>query len=132
MSRFTQTVCTLILAIGAIAIGFHLLVLLGVIPYEIAWGGRLTSVSEMVVFELLSIAINLLFLFLVLQKANWIKRRWSEKKISLGLWIFFFLFLLNTIGNLFAVTAFERSLSMVTFVISVLVFWLNRSVKTVD
>lgn len=132
MSRSTQLVCKVILAIGAIAIGFHLLVLLGVIPYEIAWGGRLKSVSEMVVFELLSIAINLLFLYLVMQKANWIKKRWSDKKISLGLWIFFFLFLLNTIGNLFAVTAFERSLSMVTFVIAILVFWLNRSVKTFD
>ena len=44
---------------------FHVLILIRLIPYEIAWGGRLRTLEEMYVFEGLSIAINLFLGFIL-------------------------------------------------------------------
>jgi hypothetical protein len=53
-----------LIALFSITIVFHSLILLKVIPYAIAWGGRLQNDSEMFVFEGVSIALNALFLFI--------------------------------------------------------------------
>jgi hypothetical protein len=80
----------------------------------------------MYVFEIISIAINSFFAFVLLQKGNFVNPVFSEKVISIILWIFFVLFLLNTIGNLFATTVFEKSLTIVTLVNAILIWRINR------
>jgi hypothetical protein len=40
---------------------FHIAVIVKVIPYGIAWGGRLQNDAEMYVFEAISILVNLFF-----------------------------------------------------------------------
>jgi len=54
---------TILIGICFLALGFHLLILLKIIPYEITWGGKLKNDNEMYVFEIISIIINS-FLFL--------------------------------------------------------------------
>lgn len=52
----------LVLLLSAVVI-FHILVLIGVVPMEIIWGGRLKSQGEMIRFEVVSITLNLFMIF---------------------------------------------------------------------
>ena len=103
----TTTAGNILLTILGPVIVFHLLVLFQVIPYTIVWGGRLKSVEEMYLFELVSIFLNLLLLFITLQKTGYIRQVVSEKAISIIFYLFLVLFLLNTIGNLTAKSSIE-------------------------
>ena len=95
-------------------IGFHLCILLIIIPYEITWGGRLSNDKEMYVFESISIIINLFLGIVLLIKGNYIRVIMPIKVINVILWIFLFLFALNTIGNILAKTYFEKFFSIIT------------------
>ena len=110
-----------------LAITFHLLILVKVIPYAITWGGKLKSDNEMYVFEILSITVNSFFLYVLLQKGNYVKTVFSEKTLSVILWIFFAIFTLNTIGNLFAKTTFEKSFTIITLINAILIWLINKS-----
>ncbi|MEO1392265.1 MAG: hypothetical protein AAFV90_05085 [Cyanobacteria bacterium J06634_5] len=50
---------TLMLVLLSCLVVFHLLILSGTIPYNIVWGGRLESTSQMYWFEGVSITVNL-------------------------------------------------------------------------
>lgn len=108
---------------------FHLLILVKIIPYEITWGGKIESDTEMYVFEILSIIINSFFLYVLLQRGNYVKSVFGEKTLSIILWIFFAIFVLNTVGNLFAETAVEKSLTILTLLNAILTWLVNK--KTV-
>jgi len=100
---------------------FHMLILLQIVPYAIVWGGRLKSVTEMRVFESISILINAFFVLVLLLKANYIKNNISKKLINGTIWIFVIVFVVNTIGNLFANTNFELYVfTPMTFILSLL------------
>ncbi|MCC7298558.1 MAG: hypothetical protein IT244_09510, partial [Bacteroidia bacterium] len=53
---------------------FHFLVLLGVIPETIVWGGNIETKSQLYIMESVSILINLFMLFILLMKGNYIKQ----------------------------------------------------------
>lgn len=109
---------------------FHIAVVAKAIPYDIAWGGRLQNDSEMYIFETISILINLFLGLVLLMKGNYIKFRFSEKTIDIILWIFLALFVLNTVGNLFAKTNFEKFFAVLTFIFAILI-WVILKKKTV-
>jgi hypothetical protein len=111
----------LLLGLIAAVIIFHFSVLLKVIPYHFVWGGRLQNESEMYVFELASIAINLVLGGVLLMKGNFIKPFFSLKTINITLWVFLILFILNTVGNLFAKTNFEKSFAVLTLIFALLI-----------
>ena len=117
-----------LLPISALVTVFHLLILVRLIPYEITWGGNLKTVEEMYVFETLSILINLFFVFILLQKGEYIRYVMGRKTVNIILWIFFVLFTLNTIGNLFAETNFEKYFTLLTLLSSVLIWLIQRTV----
>lgn len=96
-----------ILVIACTVIVFHLLVLFRVIPYTIVWAGKINTVEQMRVFEMVSLAINLLLIITILIKGKYLKINIHPKIIQVILWIFFILFVLNTIGNLFSKSTFE-------------------------
>ena len=102
---------------------FHICIITKIIPYSIAWGGRLQNDAEMYVFETISILINLLLLWTLLMKGNLVKFKFSEKTLNIILWIFFAIFVLNTIGNLFAKTLIEKQFSLLT-AISAILLWI--------
>lgn len=107
----------LLVGLLSLVIIFHLLILLKIIPFSIAWGGRLKSAEEMYIFESISIALNLFLIWILSLKSKNVK----SKLIDFMLWIFFAIFSLNTIGNLFAHTNFEKGFSVLTFLFALLI-----------
>ncbi|MCA6437172.1 MAG: hypothetical protein IM600_17065 [Bacteroidetes bacterium] len=120
----------LFIALLLLVVVFHLCVLIKLIPYNIAWGGRLTNDAEMYVFESVSILINLFLIWVLLMKGAYLKFSFSTKTLTIILWIFFSLFVLNTIGNLFAKTNFEKTFSLLTAVSALLIGFILKKEKT--
>ena len=120
--------------IFACTIVFHLLVLTQVLPYTIVWGGKLKSIEDMFSFEIASIFTNILFLITVLIRAEYIKKIKSPKFIKALFWLMMVLFLLNTIGNLFAETNIERyvftPITFILFVLSIIVIKNRKALNT--
>lgn len=108
---------------------FHLSILLKIIPYEITWGGRLKNDAEMYVFESISILMNLFLIFVLLIKGNYLKEIIPMKIVNIILWIFLFLFGLNTIGNIFAKTNFEKSFTLLTLTFTILIWIMLKKGK---
>ena len=100
--------------------------MLKVIPYAIAWGGRLQNDEQMYLFETVSIIVNLFLIFILLMKGRYIRLQLKEKLLNLVLWIFSILFLLNTVGNLFAQTNFEKMFAVLTLTLSILILKILR------
>ena len=107
MTPNTQIKNVLIGIFSAVLI-FQFLLLTSVIPYQHTWGGRLTSYEDMLVFVSVSIGLNVLFLYAVLVRGRYVRSRMPAKFISLLLWMMVVVFALNTVGNLFAVSPWER------------------------
>jgi hypothetical protein len=105
--------------IGATVV-FHILVLTGIIPFTIVWGGRLQDHQQMVTFELISLS-NLLFLFFIIQLKSKTRRKGLQKVATFILWFFAFMFVLNTVGNLLAKATLETLLfTPLTFISAIL------------
>ena len=119
----------LLLWLIAMVILFHLAILTKLIPYEVTWGGRLSDDSDMYMFEGVSIIINVILGFTLLIKGEYILSSIPLKIVNTILWIFFAVFSLNTLGNIFSETIFEKSLSILTFTFSYLIWNLIRNNK---
>ncbi len=99
---------------------FNLLVIVGVFPYSMVWGGRLQSKEEMVVFELISIATNVLCVVLILGKSKWLLSSYY-KLFNVLIWLLPVLNLLGIMGNMASTSNIERALFVpVTIVMFVL------------
>ena len=97
------------------------MILFELISYEIVWAGKINSIEEMRVLESISILINVLLIIVLLIKSKNIKKNTTSKMINTVIWIFVFLFALNTIGNLFSETWIEIILgTSLTFASSIL------------
>lgn len=107
----------LLIGLSSLGIIFHILILLKIIPYDVAWGGRLKSAQEMYVFESISIALSLFMICIYLLKAKNVKLN----TVNIILWVFFVVFSLNTVGNLVAKTTFEKYFSILTFFSALLI-----------
>jgi hypothetical protein len=129
MNNNKLTYINMLIGITVLATIFHLLILVGVIPYEITWGGRLKTVEEMYVFETISILINSFFIFILLQKGEYIRYFLGKKTVRIILWIFFTIFVLNTIGNIFAKTNFEKYVAILTLLNAILIWVINKTIK---
>ena len=101
---------------------FHLAILIKIIPYEITWGGKLKNDAEMYLFESISILINLFLAYLLLIRVEYVHKLIPSKVVNIILWIFLFIFGLNTIGNIFAESLFEKSLSLITLIFTCLIW----------
>ena len=120
------------LGLIAAVILFHICIIAKVIPYDIAWGGRLTNDTEMYVFETISIFINVFLSWILLMEGNFIKFKFSSKTIHIILWVFFALFVLNTIGNIFAKTNFEKFFAVLTGLFAILIWNIKQKEKTTN
>jgi hypothetical protein len=115
------TYINILIGISVLATIFHLLILV-----RITWGGRLKTVEEMYVFETLSILINSFFIFVLLQKGEYVRFFFGKKTVTIILWVFFTIFVLNTIGNVFSKTNFEKYFAILTFINSILIWAINK------
>jgi len=122
-----KTSIKILLILLAAVIMFHMSVIAKIVPYDIAWGGRLQNDSQMYVFESISILIVLFLGLVLLMKGEYVKIRFRNKTVNIILWGFLALFLLNTIGNIFARTDFEKSFAVLTFLFSILIWMILRA-----
>lgn len=99
---------TVSLVLYAIFFVFHLLVLTGLIPQNIVWGGRIESRNDLIMFEVVSIIILFMCFLMTLLRRKYVNHTKFKTITQIGMWLLFILFLLNTIGNLFAVTLIEK------------------------
>ena len=72
MKLSAQNAIKIMLGLLLMVIFFHLLIMIQIIPYEIAWGGRLQNTEQMYMFEAFSILINLFLCFILLMKGSFI------------------------------------------------------------
>lgn len=130
----TKYKTSLIILIGLLiaVILFHIAIIVKVVPYEIAWGGRLQNDTEMYVFEAISILINLFLGLVLLMKVDYIKYHFRARIIVIILWIFLVLFALNTVGNIFAKTLFEKSFAVLTLIFTILIWKILKTNNTIN
>lgn len=107
MIDFAQNGLLIILSLLLI---LHICVLLKFIPYKNIWGGRLKSNSEMYRFEIVSIIVNLFFLFIILVQSDFLTINFPKKIMTVILWIMTVLFVFNTFGNIVSKNKVEQRL----------------------
>ncbi len=127
---FQKSINILLVVLVAVIL-FHVSIIAKIVPYDIAWGGRLQNDTEMYVFEAISILINLFLILVLLMKGNFISFQFKMKTINIILWIFLSLFILNTVANLFAHTNFEKLFAGLTFAFAYLI-WTILKAKRVN
>ena len=101
---------------------FHILVLLGLIPSDIVWGGQVADSSmNRVLLEIMALLVTLVFILVVAAKIGYVRFVRFPKVITVGLWIIFIYMLLNTLGNLASPVSAEKWIFMpLTFIIAIL------------
>jgi len=119
---------TILIALFSLQIVFHLLVLSRLIPFGIVWGGRLKTVEQMQVFELISILINALMLYVAAAGSGHLKHPFRPAVLRVALWVMVLLFALNTLGNIFSENRFEQLVfTPLTALLALLCLHLARS-----
>ena len=83
----------------------------------------------MYVLETISIFINLFLGLILLMKGDYIKFQCKKKTIDIILWIFLAIFILNTVGNIFAKTTFEKLMAIPTFISTILIWTILKAKK---
>lgn len=114
----------LMIGLLSIVLTFHLCVLFEIISYKIVWAGKLKSKEEMYVFEAVSILINFFLIIVLCIKSQNIKKSETNRIINIIIWVFVFLFALNTLGNLFAKNLIEQILGTLLTFISATLCWI--------
>ena len=109
----------------ALLILFHLSIVLGIVlfdfvPLDFLWGGRMETKGQLLDFEIISILIMALCFLIVLIKSEKLKLPGLMRAAGIAVWILFILFFLNTIGNIFAKTTFERFFIIPTGILAIL------------
>lgn len=112
-----------LIVILSLVIFFHLLVLSGIVPYDIVWGGRLANRDQMIVFEIVSITINALMLATAFIEMGYWKLNVSKKILRIILWIMGVVFFVNTTGNILSLNDIETIIfTPLTFVLAIFSF----------
>ncbi len=124
MKLITQnTAISIMVGILFIVLSFHFCVLFELIPYSVVWAGRINSIDEMRIFEVISILINTFLIIILFVKKKNIKNQVTNKVVNIVIWSFVFLFALNAIGNLFAKSSIESIVGTALTFISSLLCW---------
>lgn len=109
-----------VIIIMSLSVIFHILILIGVIPYDITWSGRLKTQADMVRFETGSILIGIAVILIVTAHTRMLPFRIDKRTTRVALWLIVAAFSLNTIGNLFAHTLTEKIFGIITIVLAIL------------
>ncbi|TGK24448.1 hypothetical protein EHQ05_16135 [Leptospira yasudae] len=127
-SKAKLVAAKLLLLIFVLVTIFHVLVLTGLLPFTIVWGGRLQSREQMIVFELISLTLNSFFIWIALIQNGFFQKAVPPKVVRILLWIMSALFSLNTIGNLLAESSLEtRIFTPITFLLAILCAFLAKN-----
>ena len=130
MNRFISeklAINSLILILSLVII-FHSLIITGMIPFDIVWGGRLKSAGQMRLYESISLALNLVMLYMVMAKAGILNPGIGKKVYTYFFGLMSLLFFLNTIGNFISKNDLEKMIfTPLTLILSLLFLRLSTS-----
>jgi len=123
-----HTAIVLLLAGIVLVQFFHVLVLVGIIPFDDVGGGRIKSKQDMYLLESFALCANFLLIFILLIKGKLIPEYLSIRHVNWLLEIFGFFFILNTAGNLVSSSSLKQFVfAPLTLVFTVLIYWVLRS-----
>ncbi len=90
---------------------FHVLMLAGVLPADMAWGGRAgESAQSLTVLETVGLVVTVLFAVVVAAKAGYLGGLRFRRTIDVAMWIVFVYFVLNVVGNVASSSSLERAI----------------------
>lgn len=105
-----------------LVIWYHFLVIFSILDYKNSWWWRLETKEQMYVFESISI-----FIFCLVSYFYWInlwyftKNKKTQKFSKNIMWLFFIIFFINTIWNLFAKEKLEMVIATpITFLLTLI------------
>ncbi|GAB4147997.1 MAG: hypothetical protein OHK0017_10340 [Patescibacteria group bacterium] len=106
--------------ISSVALIYHVLIITRIIDFKNTWGGQLQNLEQMYFFEAFSIIVQLLVVGLITISTRYFETPRFNRTVTNLLFIFAAIMLLNTIGNLFAIEAFEKfAFTPLTFLSSI-------------
>jgi len=105
-----RTAANVLLAGLGVLVIFHALMILGVLPADIAWGGRADAAGNVVLLEVVGLVVTLLFAAVVAAKAGYLGARPAGRLVTVAMWIVFGYFVLNVAGNLVSTSSLERAI----------------------
>lgn len=112
---------------------FHFLVISEIIPFDMVWGGKLKTKSEMIKFELLSITITAVLIVVFATYAGYLNINIHPNILKILLFVMSAMFLLNTLGNLVSENALEKAIfTPITFYLAISCFILAIRKKTTN
>ncbi|MCY8232554.1 hypothetical protein [Priestia endophytica] len=113
----------IILTINTMALLMHGLILLNILPYDFVWGGRLKKQEDVILFEMVSILIQIVFISIVAVKAGYILKGKFKRMSNIGIWAIFAVMILNSLGNLASHSFLETVvMTPITILLALLVF----------
>jgi hypothetical protein len=93
----------------ALFVIFHVLVLVGVAPADIIWGGQIqNSPADLLTLEIIALFVTLLFAVIIAAKIGYIRVNRFRTALTIGVWIIFAYLVLNTVGNLASAVTVEN------------------------
>jgi len=98
----------ILLILLVLLVVFHLLVIAGIVPYNIVWAGKINNRTQLLRMESISLVVLALAILLVTLKMGYLTFLNYPAVINGGMWVLFAFFLLNTLGNLTAKSPVEK------------------------
>ena len=88
---------------------FHVLIMLQILPSDIAWGGQLENSSpDRITFEIIALSITVLFMLIIAAKTGYINHGKLKKPVNICMWIVVAYFALNSLANFISEVPFEN------------------------
>lgn len=115
----------ILILLPALFLVFHALILMGLLPKNIVWGGRLTD-ATFYPLEALAIVLNLLLMLAGSVALGYVTAPRAGGLIDKIKWFLFYFVVFNTIGGLFSTTTFEMLLTPVTALYALCLYRLIR------
>ena len=111
------------IAIIVLFIIFHILVLLGVVPSNLVWGGQIAEEATVMKHEILRLLGSFIFLAIIIEKLNQNKITKFRKLSNAAFWFIYIYFIITSIAKLVLAVTLERLIFIpVTVILSVLLF----------
>jgi hypothetical protein len=112
-------------------IGFviGILSLLSVVPLNYVWGGRLTTKSQLIPMEAITLLVNAFIIWAIGMRAGYFSAKLKQSTLRIVMLLLGFVMTLNTLGNLVAKTNTEKFLAIPTLIGAVCFFYLFRNGK---
>ncbi len=87
---------------------FHVLILVGIVPADIVWGGHIETQADLYRLEAVSISLNLMTVVAVLKHSKLMKLGKQSKGLDMFMTGLGVMFVFNGFANIFSETLFER------------------------